>query len=453
MKILSVEYQNHPIIRNLNLDFLNPVSGLPFDNIVLAGENGIGKSTILKTLNSFFCAGPITPFKEILYIVDGIKYKVIPDNTTTIDSFHVRVNLTDNTHERIRRNNHNNSAGMLSDIKDPRSYGSVLSQARADFKTEKITHSTSKELDKELHDEDKVDNFTDLKQLLIDVNIQDNEAYSKINEELESRGLPPMSHATFESNHAKIYRFKKAFNGFFDKIKFSGIVTKDGGKDITFVKGGESISIDDLSTGEKQIVFRGAHLLKNLSNLNGATVFIDEPELSMHPLWQEKILQYYINLFKDGHGNQIAQIFFCTHSERVISSALKQPNTLVIVLADNNGTVEVKHVTSPGVLPTITAAETNYLAFNVYTIDYHIQLYGWLQEREGLSSVKSCDDFIKNHAEYDSSIHRRPSSHGTTHYETLSTLIRNTIDHPRTGVAFSDEELRHSTELLRKILS
>lgn len=66
---------------------------------------------------------------------------------------------------------------------------------------------------------------------------------------------------------------------------------------------------------------------------------IDEPELSMHPLWQKKILQYYKNLFTDDDSNQIVQLFFASHSEAVISEALQDiDDTKVIVLKrDGNG--------------------------------------------------------------------------------------------------------------------
>lgn len=75
-----------------------------------------------------------------------------------------------------------------------------------------------------------------------------------------------------------------------------------------FFKNGKNIAIDDLSTGEKQIVFRGAQLLKNSRNLNGGIVLIDEPELSMHPKWQSKVFDYYTGLFSQG-GTQMSQIF------------------------------------------------------------------------------------------------------------------------------------------------
>ena len=80
---------------------------------------------------------------------------------------------------------------------------------------------------------------------------------------------------------------------------------------ILFEKNGVEISIDDLSTGEKQIVFRGAYLLRNINQLNGAIIMVDEPELSMHPKWQKNILRYYKNLFTDNNGGTNSSIIFC----------------------------------------------------------------------------------------------------------------------------------------------
>ena len=109
---------------------------------------------------------------------------------------------------------------------------------------------------------------------------------------------------------------------------------------------------------------------------------VNGPELSMHPKWQEKILDYYKNLFiKD--GRQDAQLFFATHSEHVVKEALSnKEDNLVIVLLDNEGTIAGRKIDAPSVLPGITNAETNYLAFDILSNDYHIELYGWLQERE-----------------------------------------------------------------------
>src|SRR5690606_78649 len=125
---------------------------------------------------------------------------------------------------------------------------------------------------------------------------------------------------------------------------------------ILFKKNNKEISIDNLSTGEKQIVFRGIYLLRNNQQLKQSAIMIDEPELSMHPRWQQNILQYYKSLFTEA-GNQLAQMFIATHSEYVIKEALTDVgNTLVVVLKNNNGIIETKSITAPSVLPSITSA-------------------------------------------------------------------------------------------------
>lgn len=152
---------------------------------------------------------------------------------------------------------------------------------------------------------------------------------------------------------------------------------------------------------------------------------------------------------------QKAQLFFATHSEHVVKEALTEKNNnLVIVLADVGGLIQSRRIDAPSVLPNITNAETNYLAFDIVSNDYHIELYGWLQEKENLANVKQCDDYIMRQPQYDSAIHgkassyTRPGARRATTYNTLSTYIRNCIDHPNTTSVFTENELRISIELL-----
>lgn len=259
---------------------------------------------------------------------------------------------------------------------------------------------------------------------------------------------------------SKSFRFENAFNSFFYSIKYSGVDNNNPQElKIIFEKFGKQISIDDLSTGEKQIVFRGSYLLRNSNNLSGGIVLIDEPELSMHPLWQQKVLQYYSNLFtKD--GEQSVQLIVSTHSQYVLSSALADTdNTLVIALSNDNGNIVQKRIITPGVLPSITEAETNYLIFGIISNDYHIELYGHLQNIIAQTNnwqscpVKQCDEYIKNHHKYKPTIHNKQYSHthvngNITTYDTLPTFIRNSIDHPDPSHTFTPEELKTSIELL-----
>lgn len=82
----------------------------------------------------------------------------------------------------------------------------------------------------------------------------------------------------------------------------------------------------------------------------------------------EKILDYYRKLFiKD--NIQLAQMVFAPHSEYVIKSALQNlQNALIIVLKEKDNIIVPVRITAPSVLPTITSAETNYLAFNIVSM-------------------------------------------------------------------------------------
>ena len=48
-KIRKVEFKNHKVLGNLTLDFCD-TNGKAVDTVILAGENGCGKSTILNEL-------------------------------------------------------------------------------------------------------------------------------------------------------------------------------------------------------------------------------------------------------------------------------------------------------------------------------------------------------------------------------------------------------------------
>jgi predicted ATP-dependent endonuclease of OLD family len=444
MKIRKTKWKNHPVLGHLELDFTNHANGQPFDTIIFAGENGTGKTSILETLATFLNIGTFEPFEFIDYDVNGQTYKAIPQ--TDVAKHYTFFDLVnpDGSIRKIRADKSNNRQTISADNLDIRNYGCVFSKARADYKTQQIQSTTTKKLDTDKYDDDNEDDFTSLKQLIVDVENQDNSDYVEINKGL---GVVLKTWGDFYVT-SKSYRFKSAFDNFFEHLKYDKVMDIGAEKNILFKKNGKSVSIDKLSTGEKQIVFRGIHLLKNSNNLEGAAILIDEPELSMHPKWQRNALKYYKDLYVSG-GVQKTQLFFASHSEHVIKEALiDKANNLVIVLWDDGGIIKAKRIDAPSVLPSITAAETNYLAFDIISNDYHIELYGWLQVRQGNLNVKCCDNYIKARLEYIAPLHEKASSHGAITYDTLSTYIRNAIHHPDPARTFNEKELRTSIELL-----
>lgn len=445
--ITKIKWDNHNVLGNLELD-LTKHDGSAYNTIILAGENGTGKTTILKTLAGLSEMDSFN-FAFIDYEINGTAYTMTTENKADVQiSYYHERNNNNGIAQTITTDTRNYAVLLNTASVDFRRLGCAYSKARSGFKTGKVRSTTTQQLDAHKYIDDSDDDFTPIKQLLVDIDAQDNSQWMQITK--NGIGTP---YEEFRTS-SKMSRFETAFNSFFDNMAFKQVDTTARDEiRILFEKHGKSISIDDLSTGEKQIVFRGAHLLKNINSITGGMALIDEPELSMHPKWQQKVLAYYRNLFTNS-GIQSVQTIFATHSEYVLRAALQdKENVLIIVLYDDNGTIIPRRITAPTILPAVTAAETNYLAFNVISTDYHIELYGYLQTKTGCYSIKQCDDYIANQRQYNPSLHRKPSSHihsngRTTNYQTLPTYIRNQIDHPNQHSGFTDNELKQSIELL-----
>ncbi len=449
--IRKIKWHNHAVLGNLELNLLKE-DGTAYNTIVLAGENGTGKTTILETLATFLSRGSFAPFENIQYNVGNEVFTLSrSSDSDAISGFHIRTNEKTGKPEDIRYISHNNASKIDKDIYDIRHYGIAYSKAHSGFSVGPILSATAQQLESNKYEVDSDNDYTAIKQLLVDIDTEDCREWRNIS---ETDNICREKYDEFKRG-SKIFWFKKAFDGFFDAIKYNGIEPINDELKITFTKHGKTIEIDRLSTGEQQIVFRGAYLLKNSDYLSRGVILVDEPELSMHPKWQGKILNYYRDLFPV-NDKQVAQMFFATHSEAVLNAALKDKdkgNILVIVLNDKDGKIVAKRITAPYVLPSITSAETNYLAFDIASKDYHIELYAHLQNKIGKASVKDSDDYITGRSAYNPNVHKKEdhytdSKGKTTYYETLPTYIRNAIDHPNPGREFTDDELRRSIELL-----
>lgn len=276
MKIRKLRWSNDSILGNLIIDVSKDAS-TSYNTVIFAGDNGSGKTTILNKLATFLNLQDFD-FDMIEYLADSGNIFEASKSVSNRRCFY-RIKNLDGTIIDKNRDSNNDREKISSDLDDMRVNGCVFSKARSDFQTNRICGTTSESLDKEKYSLDNKEDFTSLKQLLIDIEAEDNEEYRRTN-----RGKPnAMSEDDFYVKKSKMYRFKNSINNFFDDIKFDSIKTLDGAKEVIFTKYGKEIKIDTLSTGEKQIVFRGVYLLRNLNVLYGGTVFIDEPELSMHP--------------------------------------------------------------------------------------------------------------------------------------------------------------------------
>ena len=467
MKLRKVKWQNHPVLRNLELDFTR-ADGTAYENVVLIGENGSGKTSVMESIGTFLNVGSFDDFEYLEFEANGSVYRALhrDEGQFSVNFFRLQ-DLSSGKISAINVDRTYDRQKVDTNAKDPRYYGCAISKARANYKADKIKHTTTSNLDDNKHSNDNDDDFTSLKQMFVDIVSQDEHDYAAINEGKSQ--AETITVEQFRLNNSRQYRFIRAFDAFFaDRgLKYDRVENQGDSKEIFFKKGANKVAIDCLSTGEKQIVYRGMFLLRNLNALSGAVVFVDEPELSMHPRWQKKILPFYENLFKNGAGIRISQMFFATHSNYVVDSAFADAdNHLVILLSsDTNGMVTSQKVDNADrVLPRVSTAEINYLAFHLPSIEYHVELYGYLQVKEGCRTfgraftVKETDDFIKRHSLYNAGLHAKQYSFtnsrgNTTMYDTLCSYIRNCIDHPDPAVHATptEEEMKISIELLREL--
>lgn len=478
MKIKKIKLENNIFFGDTTFDFTNE-NGEIMDTIILAGENGSGKTQLLNLLYEFSTlptGGIVSTEKreftiqlsseELFQITSNMnattplispsgEFEITQDFTTQPNYWNrIKVNYFSTDANGVVSKISIDSSHLFSNVNVKKIFKSVFSTVEINYNPQAASTITAQEIDQEIESSLRSSNNlgTEIQQLFIDIHTNDANDLQNWVDEHEGLVPPP------EIKNVRINRFKRAFSTVFDNLNFHRIITENNAKKAMFKKNEQEIDIASLSSGEKQIVFRGAFLLRNQQSIKGNTILIDEPEISLHPKWQAKIFDYYKKLFMDESNNQTSQLFIATHSQYVLDSALSNmDNTSIILMKRTNRRIEMNNISAPLVLPSITAAELNYVAFDIVSNDYHIELYGYLQQKVARSlgkfscSVKECDTYITQQSEYIVTLHEKISSHNTTTYSSLSTYIRNAIDHPDPNRTFTEDELRCSIELLIKL--
>ena len=125
-------------------------------------------------------------------------------------------------------------------------------------------------------------------------------------------------------------------NGIFNilelDVKLKGFSKDEKTMPIFENSAGEELDINDLSSGEKQLFLRTLSI-KMLEPKN-SIILIDEPELSLHPKWQQRIIEVYKKI---GENNQI---IIATHSPHILGSVSSE--NIFILYREENGKIDAK---------------------------------------------------------------------------------------------------------------
>ena len=315
---VTLSYSNNVIVKNFSLKLS---SG---DYLCILGENGSGKSTVLNYLYDI-ALGRVSVESDLLLEGNGREIHLIYKY--------------DEKHSRIFANEPGGPRQLpFTDIFN-KQYGlnGIFSDVEINFHAADISSVTSMALDASGGSRrSSTDLPNQTKQLLIDVQALDDAELSRA-----MRANPRKTKAELQIEE-RMPRFTKAFAKMFNGLTYDRIDNVNGHKEIYFKKNGVDIPIDGLSSGEKQVVYRGCFLLRDINATKGAFVFIDEPEISLHPNWQIKIMDYYKGIFTSEDGVQTSQIFAVTHSPFIIHNENRRNDKVIVLARDANGDIVVK---------------------------------------------------------------------------------------------------------------
>ena len=282
MKLRNLHIEDYKMFKDFDIDFVDENDeALPI--VVLAGVNGSGKTTILEFLKNNFIKLSSTDN-------DYIEYERLDKSLVN-----TRMSFTQNESGK-KKSLKNRKERLLTQIK--RAKGKVHFALGID--------------DIERVADEFVKTFYDF---------------------LKNHDYRPSEVKEYFNDY-----MQKIFNGLDLTFKYSHLDRDDN---VWFSNdNGEQFEIKDLSTGEKTLLSKVMYLY--FLDYKNKIILIDEPELSLHPKWQNQVLKIYENFAKQNS----CQIIIATHSPHIIGSA--KPEYLRVLKKVNEKIEVVQYTQSYG---------------------------------------------------------------------------------------------------------
>ncbi len=302
MKIKSLKVQNHYLFKDNEIKFFNENNEM-LKTVVLAGINGSGKTTFLKAIVNVLTDKNNQEDTKVMLDIDENEEVYLKNLFNVVIENDKYFNISKPTLYRFEPSSLN--------------YGEK-EKPRLVFLPTEINFSN---LEVKTRNYKSENNFY----CLIDQNIiNDVPSYlvSLVNTEIFKYEDLPIKEA--------IKKICDEINSIFNlldmDIEMIGVNKNSDNMPLFKNKFGIEFDINSLSSGEKQLFLR-AMTLKML-DINNSVILIDEPEISLHPKWQQKIVKVYEGI---GENNQI---IIATHSPHIVSS-VKSESLKLLVKADN----------------------------------------------------------------------------------------------------------------------
>ena len=209
----------------------------------------------------------------------------------------------------------------------------------------------------------------------------------------------------------------------------------------------QHISLGSLGSGYEMIFSLLYSFYLSQQSNRELIIFIDEPELHLHPKLQEDFVKILLEFSKS------AQIILTTHSPLFVKQVLYSEKVQVNVLKKEGDNVETAKI-EDRTLPYISANEINYIAFNLPTEEYHNELYEELKIRDDdkRGTPLNLKDFDYHFFQKDKNESAEYPYNGKNNEVSIHTHLRTQIHHRGTAGQADIKEIKSSIEKMRLLL-
>jgi len=491
MKIKSLEVDNHPVLGTFTYSFEEDKA-----ITLLVSENGSGKTKLMEfaytLLDKGFRLWEIPEWKSGSISRVKLFLQLSPDECdllprVTINEGSGPVETAINGNIYLEATEKRNDFGIISiysfnertaqyeqlasrnfpgSLLGPNNTFSNLLRERVRFSTVEINYTEPKverpgafNIDEETPTKSPKNLAEITADLLVSLSLEDDRVFRKQN------STPGSVVSDFTG---KFDRFKKAYNTLFaEGIELIGVEIENKEYVVKFknLRTSKEFPLKGLSSGQQQVVYRVGYLLQNINISDGGVVFIDEPELSLHPRWQERYLNFLLELFGEN-----LQFIIATHSPYIVKTGINNTSVGISKLElTPTGLIDEK-LTNGSKLSQPTLAEVSHRAFGITSEEFHIELYLELQKRFAPESWDTTQtkytggtptnlDSVLRAAPYNIAIYKTwtDTNSKKSIQETIMTFVRNGIHHGSDSVSrgrpmYTKQELEQSVSSMLSLL-
>jgi predicted ATP-dependent endonuclease of OLD family len=217
--------------------------------------------------------------------------------------------------------------------------------------------------------------------------------------------------------------------------------------------GSLDLGIANLGSGIEMII--SVLFLETLASLSkeNIIILIDEPELHLHPHLQEIFVQYLKEL------SETEQTIISTHSPYFFKNCIRDARTepLIMTTKDKECLIGNSEIVLNRFPWSPSWGEINYFAYGLPTIEFHNELYGYLQYKNGAYKIKDLEKLFesKGLAKCKKWVEDKGGQRLNPKEVTLMTYIRNSIHHPENqhNFEYMPEELKESINIMLSCLN